>query len=280
MALDPILTNLLKTYGLTGLIPWAEEMILTGASPEQIELELYDQPLFKIVFPEIEARRLKAEQKGQLHFAPISADDIMTYRTEARAMMRSMGLPPGMYAQDADFFDLIVNDVSIDELGSRLDLASARVAQAPPEVRQVFSELTGSSADDALFALFVNPTKALPVLENMVQKAEAGGAARRFGFNIGEAAMDRLEAANLDYESALRGFGELDVARSLFDESLYEDVDFTVESEGIEAAFGLAGGAARKLEQRAETRTAQTQGHRGGLVEERGATGLGGAGRR
>ena len=280
MALDPILTRLLKTYGLTSLISWAEKMIVTGASPEQVELELFEQPQFQAIFPEIEARRKKAEQGGLLHFTPISATDVMQYRTQARAMMRGLGLPAGMYTNDSDFFDLIVNDVSIDELGSRLDMAVTRAQMAPPQVRDVFEELTGISGDSALFAIFLDPTRATPVLENLVQKAEAGGAARRFGFNLTDPSMERLQEANFDYEGLTKGFSELDTQRGLFDESLFEEVDFDVNDEGISAAFGLEGGAAQKLKGRAETRTAQTQGHKGGLIEERGATGLGGAGRR
>jgi hypothetical protein len=248
-------------------------------SEEEIELQLFDRPEFQAAFPEIEARRKKAEATG-VHMAPISAEDILGYRASARSMMRSMGLPPEFYSNDSDFFDLITNDVSIDELNTRLSLAEARVWQAPPEVRQVFDELLGIDGTSALFSIFVDVRRAIPSLENLVTRAEVGGAGRRFSIGLTPAEIERVAVTNVDYEGALEGFSQLDARRGLFDESLYETEDFSFGEEGIEAAFGLTGGAAQKLEQRAETRVASTKGHRGGLIEERGATGLGGAGRR
>jgi hypothetical protein len=281
MALGPQLQSILTRYGLQSLIPWASQAIIADLSPEEFQLKLFDRPEYQAAFPEIEARRKKAEATG-VHMAPISAEDILNYRAQARAMMRGRGVPADMYGQDADFRELIENDVSLDELNSRLDFAEARVWQAPPQVREVFNELMGLGVDDTrgLFNIFLDIDRAIPSLENLVQRAEAGGAARRFGFNLSWTEMDRMQQANIDYQGALEGFAELDVRRSLFDESLYETEDYTVGEEGIEAVFGLEGGAGEKLTRRAETRTASTAGQAGGLVEERGATGLGGAGRR
>jgi len=277
--IGPQLRALLDRYGLGTMEKWLSDLILSGASEEQIQLELYDRPEFKAVFPEIEARRALAEQQG-LHVSPISADDVLTYRSQARALMRSWGLPPEFYAEDKTYYDLIVNDVSLDELNTRLELQFQRVVHAPPEVRTAFGEMFGGAGDSALFALFVDVDRATPALENMVQRAEAQGAARRFGFNLGEYGIDRMEGANITYQQAVQGFQMLDEQRGLFEESLYENEDYAPEVEGVEAAFGLEGGAAGKLARRGEERTASTQGKGGGLMTEQGARGLGGAGRR
>lgn len=275
----PVLRTMLARYGLSGLTGWAAKMVREGASEDEIALQLYDQPLFKQVFPEIEARR-KLLAEGKLNAQPLSVDDVLNYRRQGRQLMQAYGLPPSFYTDNSAFYSLIVNDVSLDELGTRLDTAVYRVRQAPPEVRDVFGELYGAAADTALFALFVDPARATPELERMVQRAEFGGAARRFGFDLTPAEMARADGYGLNYGQAVEGFAQLDTQRGLFDETLVELDDFEIEEEGVEAVFGLEGGAADRLARRAETRVASTAGQSGGGGDDRGPTGLGGAARR
>lgn len=278
--IGPQLSSMLSRYGLGGLATWVSQRITDGASPEEIELELYDRPEFKAAFPEIEARRQVGEERG-VTLRPISPEEILEYRTQARSLMRSYGLHSDFYGQNSDFFDLIVYDVSLDELNWRLENARSRVVSAPPEVRSVFGELFGADSDNALFSIFVSLDRAVPALENMLQRAEAGGAARRFGFDLNEAEMIRLEQQNTTYDEAVQGFSLLDTQRMLFEETLAEEgEDYEVGEEGIEAVFGLEAGAAEKLRRRGETRAASTKGGGGIGLEERGATGFGAAGQR
>jgi len=280
MALGPMLTTLLKRYGLEGLTNWASDAVVRGLSPEEIEVALYDRPEFKAAFPELEGRQKRASDLG-ISLPPISAEDVINYRSQARQMMRSWGVPPNMWDTNADIANWIIGDVSLEELASRMELASTRVQQAAPEVRQMFDELTGYRGDQALFTVFLDPTKAPTILEDWVQQAEFGGAARRFGFELERDRIEDVARYNISYGQAIEGFGQLDEMRGLFDESMFEEgIDYEAEEEGVAAAFGLEGGASEKLKRRAEARTAQTAGSAGGTIEERGATSLGGAGRR
>jgi hypothetical protein len=272
----------LANYGLTSprLADWALEMLIAGKPIETILLDLEQQPEYKAAFPEIEARRNRALAEG-LQIDPINPAIILEYRTRARALMRSFGVPQDMWDTNEDFAPFIVGDVSMDELNSRLRRASERVYQAPPEVRAVFFDLFGIDGDTALFAMNLDATKSEPILENMVQMAEAGGAAKRMGFGLTPAEMTRMEAANLTYDQMISGFRELDTRRGLFDETLAEEgQDFTVGSQGISAQFGLEGGAAEALTQRAGARQAETKGSSQAAQSEVGVIGLGEAGRR
>lgn len=271
----------LAAYGLTqpALADWALEQLIAGKPIETILLELESRPEFKAAFPEIDARRQRALAEG-LQLEPINPSIILEYRTRFRALMRSFGAPPEMYDTNEDIARFIIGDQSLDEVNSRLKRVSERVYQAPIEVRAVFTDLFGAQGDDALFALFLDPQKSEPYLENLVQMAEAGGAARRMNFGLTEAEMRRMEAANITYDQALEGFRTLDAKRGLFEESLYEEgQDFTVGSQGIEAAFGLAGGSAEELARRAETRKASTSGSSLAAQTQEGVIGLGTAGR-
>lgn len=273
------LKALLDRYGLGSLAAWADQVLIQNLSEEEILLQLYDRPEFKAAFPEIEARQKRAMDEG-ISLRPISAEDVINMRSTYRQMLRSYSAPPGLWDSNDDFFQWIVGDKSPSEVEFQLKLATERVYQAAPEVRQMFDELTGNQGDTALFAFFLDDQKAPAVLEEMVQQAEAGGAARRFGFNLSRPRIEELAAYNVDYGQALTGFAQLDEMRGLFEETLYEAVDYKAEEEGVEATFGLGPGAAEKLQRRAGERTAQTAGAAGGVREERGATSLGGAGRR
>lgn len=279
-----LIQNTLATYGLGGkaLSDWVLQSIIDGKGVAQIILELEQRPEFKAAFPEIELRRNlpPGNLTRDLQIEPLSPAMILDYRTKARSMMRSYGLPQRFWDENHNFQDLIVQGVSLDELNQRMEQGSKRVYQAPPEVRAVFEEIFGTDGDLALFQLFVDPERAIPELENMVQIAEAGGAAKRLGFGLTLAEMQRMEAANITYEQAVEGFRNLDERRLLFEESLYERDDLTVGDQGIGAAFGIAGGDVTELERRAEAREASTKGKGGVLAENRGVTGLGGAGLR
>lgn len=269
-----LLRETFARYGLGGeaLATWALESLIAGKGIDQILLELEERSEFKQAFPEIEARRQKMAQTG-IQLAPISPVEILQYRTQAKALMASYGLPASFYASNEDFKDLIVGDVSMAELNDRLEASAKRVAQAPPEIRAVFGELYGAASDDALFTLFVDVERGLPALQEMVQTAEAGGAARRFGFGLAREEMELMASYNVDYEAAIQGFGKLYQERGLFDETISESADYTVGNQGVAAAFGLEGQDA--LAKRGEARHAATAGYAGGGFSEVGATGLG-----
>lgn len=269
-----LLRETFARYGLGGeaLATWALDQIIAGKGIDQILLELEERPEFQAAFPEITARRQKSAETG-VQFSPISPAEILEYRTQAKALMSSYGLPSNFYSQNGDFFELIVGDVSMSELNDRLEIAAKRVVQAPPEVRQAFGDMFGYAGDQALYTLFVDVDRGLPSLEEMAQTAEAGGAARRFGFGLSRQEAELMASYNIDYEQAVQGFGKLSEHRGLFDETLYESEDFTIGQQGVAAAFGLEGQEA--LAKRGEARRAETSGFSGGGFEDVGAIGLG-----
>lgn len=268
-----LLRETFARYGLgsDALASWALDQIVAGKAIEQILLELEARPEYTNAFPEIQARRNRMAEQG-IQLTPISPVEILEYRTQAKALMQSFGLPPSFYSDNSDFYDLIVGDVSMAELNQRLEIPARRVANAPPEIRSIFNEVYGIDSDQALYAMFVDVNKSLPALEEMAQVAEAGGAARRFGFGLTREEMERLAAYNVAYDQLVSGFGELEQNKALFGETLYEGEDFTVGQEGVESAFGMQG--QDKLRKRGEARAAETSGGTGGILTQQGAISL------
>lgn len=273
--------SVMAQWGLDqpSLIEWANEKLLLGQSIDRILFDLERRPEFDAAFPEIKARREKMAGTG-VPLSPIGPGEILDYRTQAKALMRSFGLPPEYFNDPTVLFNLIVNDKSLAELNDSLELLQARVANAPPQISAVFEDVFGADARQAMFLMFTNDEVTIPALENMVQVAEAGGAAQRLGFDLSVPEMQRVADIDIDYDQAVAGFETLSERRSLFDETISERSDLTVGQEGLEAAFALGGTGREEIERRARTRTAATGGAGGELSENRGATGLGTAGRR
>lgn len=271
----------LAQWGLDqpSLIAWADELLKSGASFDRILFEMESRPEFKAAFPEIDARRARMEQTG-IQLSPVGPGEILDYRVQAKALMRSFGLPESYYNNSSVLFNLVVNDKSLSELNDALELTQRRVVNAPPQIAQVFGEVFGANALEAMFVAFTNDEQTIPALEDMVQQAEAGGAARRFGFDLTTPEMARVADVNLSYENLVEGFTTLDERRSLFDETISERTDLTVGAQGVEAAFGLGGTGRQDLERRGQSRRAETAGAGGELAENRGISGLGVAGQR
>lgn len=272
--------SVMAQWGLDSpsLIEWANEKILAGESIDRILFDMERRPEFDAAFPEIKLRRQRMEQTG-VQLSPISPGEILDYRVQAKALMRSFGLPASYYDNAQVVRNLVVNDKSLSELNDALEYTQKRVANAPPQVSQVFQEVFGPDALNAMMLAFTNDEITLPALEDMVQTAEVGGAARRLGFDLSVAEMNRVADTNLAYDDLVAGFGTLDERRSLFDETITENTNLTVGDAGVEAAFGLGGEGGRELERRAKSRAASTAGTGGELAEQRGVSGLGQAGK-
>lgn len=270
----------LAQWGLDqpSLIAWADEMLRSGASFDRILFEMESRPEFRAAFPEIDARRQRMEQTG-VQLTPIGPGEILDYRVQAKALMRSFGLPESYWGNQSVLFNLVVNDKSLSELNDYLELTQRRVMNAPPQIAEVFGEVFGTAATQAMMLAFANDEFTLPALEDMVQTAEVGGAARRLGFDLSLPEMNRVADVNLSYDQLVSGFTTLEERSSLFDETISERTDLTVGREGIEAAFGLGGTGRAELERRGQSRRAETAGAGGELSENRGVTGLGSAGK-
>lgn len=272
--------SVMAQWGLNSpsLIQWANEKILAGESIDRILFDMERRPEFDAAFPEIKLRRQRQEQTG-VQLSPITPGEILDYRVQAKALMRSFGLPASYYDNAQVVRNLVVNDKSLSELNDALEYTQRRVANAPEQIQQVFGEVFGPDALNAMMLAFTNDEITLPALEDMVQTAEVGGAARRLGFDLSVAEMYRVADTNLAYDDLVAGFGTLDERRALFDETITERTNLTVGEAGVEAAFGLGGEGARDLAQRARSRAAETAGAGGELTEQRGVSGLGQAGK-
>lgn len=273
-----IIDDTLRRYGLEELSEWAWGLIQQDASPAEIINQLYDPStvggaVFARHFPEFEALR-KAQLEGRNVYVP-SIDELIELRRSYSEIMRQAGLPEEFWDEPTDFVNLVVNQRSPRELAHIINEGWNRVANAPSEIRAAFAELYGIDGDAALAALFLDPERAAPMLINMARTAEVEGTAMRFGSGLGLARAERVASLELSRREIEQGFQTLDSLASLFQETITESEDLTLEGVGVDAIFGLAPGAQRVLERRRAARMALLQGGGGAAESRAGIIGVG-----
>lgn len=268
-----IVRGLLDQYGLGSLSDWAWNLILTGASPVQVEVELRQRPEYRARFPGIAER----EKAG---LPPISAAEYVAYENSAVSLFRSAGLPSGFYDEPSDIGRFIGRNVSLAELSARVQEGLVAAQQAPREVRDELSRLFGVG-EGTLAAFFLDPDKALPAIRRQFAASQIGGASRRAGFGLlagGEA--ERLAELGVSEAQAQEGFGQLAGAQELF-----RPLPGQEGAEGIigreqqlGAAFGGDTAAQEAIRRRGRRRRAEFEGGGSFAAGQRGVIGLGEAG--
>lgn len=265
--------QLRDVFGITdpGITDFLTQAYDEQWSEAEIELHLYDPeyaPWFAEAFPEIRAR-------VDAGLAPINAFDVINLRSQYRQLLHASAAPAGFYDSNEDSYNWIVGDVSPAELARRLRAADNLVAKSAPEVRQYFAEAFGAQGDSALFAYFLDNANAPAFLEQQVVGAGIGAAGGNLGMNIAADRAMRLAGLGHTTAGATAAFNRINRISGLFEESVSEHVDLTMEGAGIDAEFGLSPDAARQLEQRRLGRISALSGGGGAATSQQGVIGFG-----
>lgn len=197
-----IINDTLGQYGLASLGDFAWKEYLAGTPISQIMLDIRSTPEYRTRFPAMDA----LAKAGHA----INETTYIDYERNATSLMRSYGLPSGFYDQPDDFTNLLTNNVALPELKSRLDAYQTAAFQSPPEVRQALQDFYGVGADGMLTAFFIDPDRALPIVQKDLNAAQAGGYARSTGFGgLTREQAEGLTALGLSPADYQKGFGNL-----------------------------------------------------------------------
>jgi len=227
--------QVLAQFGLpASLSDWAWTMIQNNAPANQVLLDLYERPEFKTRFPAIEARR-------NAGLAPIDPATYVAYEHHAQQLAKAAGLPPGFLTKE--YTDrLLTADISTAELDERIKNGYQKVAEADQATRDAFRQYFGVNGDQALAAWFLDPAVAEPILEEQATMAGLAGAAHNtFGGWLDKTRVQELAKAGYDVDRAKSGFEHLAETSALYQESISETKDMTIESQGLSATFLLPG---------------------------------------
>ena len=207
-----IVNNFLAQYGLQSLGNWAWTRYaeLGGGSNalQQISVEMTQQPAFLKRFPAY--AKLAAEGEA------MSPAEMVSYEETAKQVFHAAGIPEGFYDTPDELAQFMVNHVSTSELQSRVQLAQSAALTAPPDVTAQLKQLYGLN-QGALTAYFINPTKALPLLQQQFTAAQIAAEGTRTG--VGQLSLTQattLAQQGVTDSQAAQGFGTLAQQQGLF----------------------------------------------------------------
>lgn len=149
------------------------------------------------------------EERKRRGFAAISESDYISWENSAAQLMREAGLPAGFYDDPTDFANWIGRNVSLRELSARVDDGYRKATQGPSETIGELQRLYGVSQGQ-LAAFFLDPDKALPLIQKQYMAAQEAAAARRTGFGqLDQTQAERLASLGIDPEGAQATFSQL-----------------------------------------------------------------------
>lgn len=197
----------------------------------------------------------------------INEADYIRYKQRASEYESYYGLPNGMLADRTG--DLLVNNVSTDELRERLDLNREAALSAPAEIKTALQNMYGVSIGD-LTAYYLDP-------ETTMQRLQSGivaGAGIAAGFSADQRQAERLLAMGVDsWAEAQQGYQQAAGMRNLtggYGERLTQD-------QTVNAAFGMDQASSEEARRIGQGRAAQFQGGGGGYAGSQAGVGLGSA---
>jgi hypothetical protein len=246
-------------YGLDSLYGKIEEYVKKDYSADMIAILLRETPEYKARFPAM----AELAKKGRA----ISESQYIDYERTAASLEQRYGFPAGMIMGSVT--DLLMNEVSAAELNDRVLLASASSLEAPEDLRQTLKDYYG--VDQAgLAAYYLDPDKALPLLEKQFATVQIGTEGRRQGFDLGEGLSATLEGWGVDAGQARQGYQQAGAARGLT-----AGRGDSVSQEGlVKGVFGDSASASAN-ERAAKARANRFAGGGGYAGERSGATGIG-----
>ena len=236
---------LLESYGMLSLANVVERYIQEGYDADAIMALIRTTPEYKQRFPAMEA----LARKGRA----ISEAAYIQYESTAAGLERRYGLPAGMLMGNVT--KLLENEVSADELNTRVLLASSASIQAPPEIKQALQQYY-SVDQGGLTAYFLDPTVATPLLEKQYATAQIGAQAIRQDVGLDVGLAENLQQLGVTEQQAAQGFAQVAALRDLTSGR----GDVVTQRQQTQAILGSDAAAQRELERAVGGRLGRFQG--------------------
>lgn len=252
--------GLLKSYNLSSLFDVVKGYIQEGYDADSIMYLIRTTPEYKQRFPAMEA----LARKGRA----ISEGAYIEYESAAAGLERRYGLPSGMLTGNVT--RLLENEVSTDELNTRVLLASSASIQAPQEIKTALQQFYNID-QGGLTAYFLDPGIATPLLEKQYATAQIGAEAMRQNVGIDVGIAEGLQQMGVTQQQAQQGFATVASARDL----TQGRGDIVTQSQQIGAILGNDVEAQKALERAAGARVGRFSGGGQYLSEGGAAVGLG-----
>lgn len=228
------LVALFESYGLGSLAGEIRNLVVEGITDgATIALRLRNTPAYKARFAANEKRR----QAGLRELSPA---EYLGLEDQYRQSMRRAGLPENFYNTNGDFLRFIENDISPDELNSRLEIAKGYLSsQVPTEIKDMLRQYYGQSESEML-AYILDPTRGETLMQEKWARAQVTGAANRFQVSLGSL-EDQVVASGAGWQQASEAFRQIAEQRESYQDLGAIYGESTSQSDLVQEAFSLSG---------------------------------------
>lgn len=196
-----IMADLLNQYGLGSLAGTLRTIVAGGLTDAgQIQLQLQDTDAWK--------SRFAGNEKLRAAGLPVLsvAEYLSTERSYAQ-VMRNYGLPSGFYDDPADFAEFIGTSVSPNEVQQRAQMYSDVARREDPAVLDQLRSMGLSEGD--ILAYMMDPSRAMPLVQQKYQTTLVGAAARRSGLVADNGFSQHLADIGVSEQQAIQGYGQI-----------------------------------------------------------------------
>jgi len=272
------LAGFLQSIGLGSLFSysgnqpsgWLWEQIKSGVeTQDELLFALEKTPEFRQRFSVI----FRMREAGK-PYVP-TAREVLEYERGFVQLMTGAGVPDWFFDSTDDAQKAMETGLALTQVEDRLQRGYQTMQRMPAEVRDVFSEYYGQSAEGAMLAAILDPTKTLNEIDRSVRVGQIGGFGRRAQFEITRAQAEQFAQVDLTEEQIRAGIQESAGLRPLTQETFGERLDLT-EQAALEAGLGGSATEAAQFANRLRTRQLQQSTVGGGAaVSGQGITGAG-----
>ena len=196
-------------------------------------------------------------------------------RARVSQLFQSAGLPKGFYDQPDDFTNFLLNNVALPELQSRVDLYTNITMQQPREVRQALQDMYGITPGE-MIAYFIDPNRALPLIQQRVNASQAAGMAQITGYGtLTQNEAERVASYGVSEPQEQQGFSQLAQMGQIFNPLIGRTGDAIDRAAQLSAAFGQGAGDIATIEQKRRQLLAEYQGGGDFAASQKGLSGIG-----
>lgn len=266
-----ILSQELTSWGFgPDAIDWATKAIQSNQSIDQILFSLRQQPFYvNSMFGQVAAARkangLPAMTEAQM----------LAYQDAAIGVANQAGLPQG-FINTAELVTLMGNDVSTAELDARINQGYVAALKSDPATLQALQQ-DYNITPGGLAAFYLDPTRALPLIQQAFATAQMQGAAVNTGYGtISQAEAQLMAQLGTTQTQAETGFTDLAKKAQLFNQLPGQGMPAISQEVQLAAEFGGNAQDQQLIKQRGEEEAAAFAGnYHFAESQNRGITGLG-----
>jgi len=200
-----VINGMMTEFGLGDLMGYITGLVQQGLDGDAVMVKVRNTEQYARRFPAMAALRAKGRA--------ITEAEYIGFERNAASLERAYGLPAGMLGQDI-VTKMLENEVSGRELEERVTMAAVNAYQTSDQIKSQFQDYYGIGPG-GLAAYFLDPDRALPLLNKQYASAVIGSEGAMQGIGVGVQRAEQLTDFGITREQAREGFGRARQQRGL-----------------------------------------------------------------